>query len=64
MQNSERLLAGGNYQIRIQGVSILSNTIIQYIVAELRDPTSSYVIETATRILITSVEEFSPVYIN
>ena len=64
MLNSERLLAGGNYQITIQGVSILSNTIIHYIVAELRDPTSSYVIETASRILITSVEEFSPVYIN
>lgn len=64
MQNTQRLAAGGNYQFTIVGVSILSNTIIQYIVGELRDPSSSYVIETATRILITSVEEFSPIYIN
>ena len=64
LQNTQRLAAGGNYQFTIVGVSILSNTIIQYIVGELRDPSSSYVIETATRILITSVEEFSPIYIN
>lgn len=32
--------------------------------AELRDPTSSYVIETGTRILITSVSQFDPIYIN
>ena len=44
-------------------MSILENTIVHYIVAELRDPTSSYVIETGTRILLTSVADFRPVYI-
>lgn len=62
--NTARLPAGGLYQVIVGGVSILSNTIIQYIVAELRDPTSSYVIETGTRILITSVDSFNPIYIN
>lgn len=63
MANTQRLLAGVNYQIIIQGISILSGTIIQYIVAQLRDPTSSYVIETGTKVLITSVQSFIPIYI-
>ena len=64
MQNTMRLPALNSYRIVVQGVSILSNTIIQYIVGSLMDPTNSYVIETGTRVLMTSVQSFSPVYIN
>lgn len=63
MANTQRLAAGATYRIIMEGISILSGTIIQYITAELRDPTSSYVIETGTRILITSVQSFIPIYI-
>lgn len=63
MANTQRLTAGVTYQIIMEGISILSGTIIQYITAELRDPTSSYVIETGNRILITSVQSFIPIYI-
>lgn len=56
MQNSQRLAAGIGYSIVMSGVTILDNTIIQYVVGNLMDPTSSYIIETGTRILITSVQ--------
>jgi len=55
LSNTARLPAGASYSIRVTGISILSNTIIHNIVVEMRDPTSSYVVEKGTRILITSV---------
>ena len=64
LANAERLSnADLTYSLKIYGISILSDTIIHYITAELRDPTGSYSIETGTRILITKVSQEFPVFI-
>lgn len=61
--NQDRLPKLQTYFMEIYGVSILDSTIIHYVQAELRDPTDSYVIEKGTRILLTSVADFRPIYI-
>ena len=64
MGNENRLSnADITYSLKIYGISILSDTIIHYINAELRDPSGSYAIETGNRILITKVSQEFPVFI-
>lgn len=64
LSNANRLSnADITYSLKIFGISILSDTIIHYVTAELRDPTGSYTVETGTRILITKVSQEFPVFV-
>lgn len=63
LKNTERLPAGTEYTLKIYGLEILSNTIIHNAVMSIRDPSGGYYIESGSRILITSVSSYFPIYI-
>lgn len=64
LNNTVRLPALNNYTLTINGISIDSSAIANYVYFEVRDPTGSYTIESATKILITMVAQDFPIYLN
>ena len=61
--NSARLPAATSYSLLINGISIDSSQISNYITFQFMDPTGSYAIEQKTSILTTSVSQNFPIYI-
>jgi hypothetical protein len=61
--NTARLPSSTTYSLLINGISIDSNQISNYIHFQFMDPTGSYAIEQKTSILLTSVSQNFPIYI-
>lgn len=45
------------------GMSVIDDTIIHYAAMSIRDTSGGYIIESGTRILMTSVSSYFPIYI-
>ncbi len=63
LTNSQRLPALTDYTLKIYGMSIDDSTIIHYTDMTIRDSSGGYIIESGTRILLTSVSSYFPIYI-
>jgi len=63
LKNTQRLDAGTEYTLKIYGMSIQSDTIIHYADMSIRDSSGGYIIESGSRILLTSVSSYFPIYI-
>lgn len=63
LKNTQRLIDSTEYTLKIYGMSITDSTINHYADMSIRDSSGGYVIESGTRILMTSVSSYFPIYI-
>ena len=61
--NTARLPALTSYSITVNGISIDSTQMSNYITLDFKDPTNAYAIEKRTRILLTSVAHDFAIFI-
>ena len=61
--NTARLPALSSYSITVNGISIDSTQMSNYITLDFKDPTNAYAIEKRTRILLTSVAHDFAIFI-
>jgi len=57
LQNQDRLPDSTEYTLKIYGISIDASTIIHHSYMTIRDSSGGYIIESGTRILLTSVNK-------
>jgi hypothetical protein len=63
LANTARLPALSSYSVVVNGMSIDSKAVLNYVQLQVMDPTGSYAIEQKTVQLMTSVEQNFPIYI-